>query len=118
MITKELLFDFEWIDSIILNLEIKKRDDSLSLHLQLQNEKKTYVDFSDCYYIQLNEYGYFVGNDSILDIDFFEESTLIQNEIEKKITPIKILNQISIHLNSGGSILCLVTENSQLNFKD
>lgn len=112
MIDKDSLFSIQWTDSFIYSMNIQKNENSLDLKLIIDSISLLEIFFHDCYAIFSSNYGYFLGKETIRDVDFVNSSELISSENSKLLDKSIILNEIRISLNSGGIISCLITNST------
>ncbi len=116
MIDNDFLYSIQWTDSFVHNMNIQKNEDSLDLKLIIDSINMLEIVFRDCYAIYTTNYGYFLGKETIRDIEIVNNSEHICYEKSKLLDNSITLKEIKISLNSGGIISCLITDSTTFSY--
>lgn len=112
MINKKQLFSIQWTDSFIQNLNVQKNEKSLDIKLLIDSTNLLEIFFHDCYAVFFTNYGYFIGKETIRDIELNIDSERVFFEKNKLLDSSMTLNEINIFLNSGGILSFLITDST------
>jgi len=118
MIDEKKLFNIHWTDSYFESMKISKKRDSCDIDLFLEYEKKNHISICNCFCIYVSQKGFFIGNDTILDVQLLNESSLITKERQLWVDSNIELKELKICLNSGSEISCLLSNDSFLTISE